>query len=176
MTPNQKALPGGMQLRATIWKGTWRGRWRPLLLPSHQVTWAKSSVFWIPCHVQHLEGKSGGGCIFVCAVSHISMCAHVYTYVGGACMCECILRWRGVSLFCPVLFPADSNDSLPLQVSLELALGQNSVASKINSGNPEPPTQPFHVFLHQGTMHSLFFPLINLLLGEALIGLHFKKR
>lgn len=78
-----------------------------------------------------------------------------------------------------------------MQVPLELALGQSCVAGEVNPGKSAPaaalstdlltvspaaalPAGLFTVFLHRGYYaFSLFFPLTNLLVGEALIGLHF---
>lgn len=172
MTLNQKALPGGVQLRATVWKGAWRGRWRPLPLPSCQVTWAESSVSWIPCHVQHLEGESGGGCMFACAFSHISMCTHVYTYVGGVCMCEWCLRVEGSESVLSCLAPC-RQQWLPSPVGVFRAGSWPKLCSQQNkSWEPPAPNSTSSCFSSSGCYaFSLSFPLINLLLGEALIGL-----
>lgn len=136
----------------------------------------ESSVSWIPCHVQHLRGESGGGCMFVCAVSHISMCTHVYTYVGDVCMCERYLRVEGSESVLSSLAPC-RQQWLPSPAGVFRAGPWPKLYSQQNKPwEPPPHNSDSSCFSSSGCYaFSLSFPLINLLLGEALIGLHLKK-
>lgn len=80
---------------------------------------------WVPYHVQHPEGESGG-CMFVCVLSHTCTCAQVYTYVGGVymcCMCECCLWVEGGPVLLSCSLHTGMASSSPA-LSLELTLGQ----------------------------------------------------
>lgn len=142
-------------------------------------------VSWIPSQVQDQEGgrSDGGWGVFACGISLMCPRTPVPIYVGVCAGVNGVFGWRGVSLFCPVSLPEHRNSTgrrtfLPLQVSLELAFGQSCVAGKVNPGKPASTAALsiglLKVFLHRGCYaFSLFFPLTNLLEGEALIGLHF---
>lgn len=67
------------------------------------------------------------------------------TYVGECACVNGVFGWRGVSPSCPVLLSAHRNGLLPPHVSLELALGQSCVASKI-LGTLTPPQLGLYFF------------------------------